>query len=193
MSEVRFSISLYSDLMVLRTSCIIRTTAPLPWLHDWIMWMKPCHWRFPSQRRYTTEMCQDIPRFPNQSDSLYFCDRNFMAQSLTIKTVFSSGFSKASVLALSWLAHLTMWAFHDIIASSAVWNVYMASSLSVLFQNCVVMRNFFISDKLQRSFSHTPQVVYHIWWTTSMNLLINKTSSVPWALPGPCSVTYEKT
>ena len=65
-----------------------------------------------------------------------------MAQSLTIKTVFSSSFSKASVLALSWLPDLTMWPFHDIIASSAVWNVYMAS-LSMLLKNCVTMKTFF--------------------------------------------------
>ena len=76
-----------------------------------------------------------------------------MAQLLTIKTVFSSTFSKASVLALSRLPDLTMWPFHDIIASSAVWNVYMASSLSMLLKNCVTIRTFFfISDRIMRRF-----------------------------------------
>ena len=77
-----------------------------------------------------------------------------MAQSLTNKTVFSSSFSKASVLALSWLPDLTMWPFHDIIASSAVWNVYMASFGDVIEKLCYDEDIFFISDRIMRRFSH---------------------------------------
>lgn len=80
----------------------------------------------------TVETCQEIPRLPNQSvwDSLYFFGRKFKAQSLIIKTVLSSSFSSASILAWSWLADLRMWHFQDIMASWAVWNINNASSFA---------------------------------------------------------------
>ena len=45
-----------------------------------------------------------------------------------IKTVLSSSFSSASILAWSWLADLRMWHFQDIMASWSVWNINSASS-----------------------------------------------------------------
>lgn len=46
--------------------------------------------------RTTTDMCNEIPRFPNQSAwvSLNFCGRNFMAQSCVISTELSSRLSR---------------------------------------------------------------------------------------------------
>lgn len=108
------------------------TTAELPWLHDWITCTNPCHCRTPSTRRYTTDMCQDIPRLPNQSacDSRYLCGKNFIAQSFTMKTVSWSRASMTSRRAWSWCADRNKWHFHDWMASVAWLVRYTASSLS---------------------------------------------------------------
>ena len=87
-----------------RTSAIMPSTVLLSWLQA----LKRCTnvidsscW---SNRRLTaTVMCHGIPRFANQSLwlSLYFLGRNFMAQSWTKKTEFSSNLSITLILALS--------------------------------------------------------------------------------------------
>ena len=67
-----------------------------------------------SDRRLTaTVMCQGSPRLANQSLwlSLYFLGRNFMAQSWTKKTEFSSNSSITLILASSWLTARRRWAF----------------------------------------------------------------------------------
>ena len=74
--------------------------------------MNAWDWSSPLFLRKTTEMCQEIPLFPNQScwDSLY--RRNFMAQSLTISTVLSFSSWRTSILDLSCCTDRNWWAFH---------------------------------------------------------------------------------
>jgi len=59
-----------------------------------------------STLRYATDICHDIPLFPNQSagGSWYFCGMNFMAQSLTSSTVCSGRSWSSSKRAWSCLA-----------------------------------------------------------------------------------------
>lgn len=158
--------------MVLSTSCIIFTTEELSWLHDSIIWIKPCHWSTPSKRRYTTEICQEIPRLSNQSawDSRYLCGRNFIPQSLTIKMFSSSSCSKASNCAWSWLVDLKMWHFQDRMARFAVWNRNTASSFSSSDGNFVSLRTRSISVRFSRK---RPWHLSHLSvWSWSQRLLL---------------------
>ena len=112
-------------------------TAELPWLQDWTAWIKACHCSSSSFLLYTTDMCHDNPRLPNQSvwDSRYLWGRNFIAQSLTIKTVSWSRASIASKRAWSWWADLSRWHFHDWMASTEALTKNRASSLSSCVAN----------------------------------------------------------
>ena len=93
--------------------------------------------RTSSTRRYTTDMCQDIPRLPNQSacDSRYLCGKNSIAQFFTMKTVSWLRASMMSRRAWSWCADRNKWHFHDWMASVAWLVRNKASSLSASVWN----------------------------------------------------------
>ena len=94
-------------------------------------WCWKCSWTF----RATTPMCHEIPRLANQSDcgSLYFCGRNFIAQSWVIWTEFSWRLSRTDVLASSCLQLRSWCAFHTLIQSTARRQEYVKSSSSSPF------------------------------------------------------------
>ena len=144
---------------------MIAATAELPWLQDWIKWMKPCHWSSPSTHWYTTEMCHDRPRFPNQSvcDSLYLWGKNFIAQSLTIKTASGSRVSMISKRAWSWWADLSKWHIHDLIERVEEFARYLASSLSSSVANEASLTASMMLFRVECRLSHCSHISSWLW------------------------------
>ena len=91
------------------------TTTLLSWLQFSTMWINAWCCSLFAILRATALMCQEIPLLANQSAciSLYFCGRNFVAQSCVMRTEDGCRFSRRLVLALSCWIDLNRWAFHD--------------------------------------------------------------------------------
>ena len=108
-------------------------TTSVSWLQFSTIWTNTWCCSLPSASRLTTTlMCHDIPLFPNQSVwvSLYFCGKNFIAQSWVIKTEFSSSLARISVWALSCWMERSWCCFHASIAAIDCWQVNITSSRS---------------------------------------------------------------
>ena len=126
----------------------------------------PCDWSSPLTRRKTTAMCHEIPLFPNQScwDSRYNWGRNFMAQSFTIRTVFSFSRFKTSSRHWSCLTDCSWWLFHDWMAWVADSQRHKASSLSSSSEkrvSCTALPISFRTDSKASHWSHC----WLCWWS----------------------------
>jgi hypothetical protein len=80
----------------------------------------------------TTLMCQEIPRFVNQSDCdyLYFWGRNFIAQSFVISTDDWSSHLRTSNLDSSCVMLRSWCPFHNLTSCVSFWQVYQRSTSS---------------------------------------------------------------